>query len=74
MPVFSGEFSPMLRHRPRKYTKYSSRPLPCLDKNLLRKNCMHISASKIREIFVAANAALLTQGKDNKTKSAESGR
>jgi len=64
----------MLRHWPWKYTKYSLRPLPCLNENPLRKNCLHISASKIREIFVAADAALLTQGKDNKEKSAESGR
>jgi hypothetical protein len=35
---------------------------------------LHISASRIREIFGAADEALLTQGEDNKGKSAESSR
>ena len=64
----------MLRHRSWKYNKYFLHPLSCLHKNQLRKNCLHISASKVREILGAADAALLTQGKDNKAKSAESGR
>ncbi len=39
VPVFTGEFPSMLRHWTWKYTKYSLRPLPCLNKNSLRKNC-----------------------------------
>jgi len=38
------------------------------------KTASHISASRIRGIFGAADTALLTQGKDNKAKSAGSGR
>ena len=35
------------------------------------KTALHISARNFREIFVAEDAALLTQGKDDKAKSAE---
>jgi hypothetical protein len=66
VPVFTGEFPSMLRHWTWKYTKYSLRPLPCLNKNSLRKNCF--------AHFGAADEALLTQGEDNKGKSAESSR
>ncbi|MDD6188265.1 MAG: hypothetical protein PUB32_01640, partial [Clostridiales bacterium] len=38
------------------------------------KTARHIPARNVRGIFVAADAALLTQGKDNKAKSAEQGR
>jgi hypothetical protein len=38
------------------------------------KTALHLSARNFRGIFVAADAALLTQGKDNKAKSAEKGR
>ncbi|HWQ51802.1 MAG TPA: hypothetical protein VN369_08395 [Terriglobales bacterium] len=42
--------------------------------NPLHENCLHRAPGNFRVIFVAADAALLTQGKDNKAKSAEKGR
>jgi len=39
-----------------------------LTKNSSVKNAAHLSARGFVEIFGAANAALLTQGKDNKSK------
>jgi hypothetical protein len=38
------------------------------------KTASHLSASNFQGIFVATDAALLTQGKDNKAKSTEKGR
>ena len=46
------------------------RPFHRLNKNLLRKNCLHPTASNFGGIFAAANEALLTQGEANKGKSA----
>jgi hypothetical protein len=51
--------------------RYALRGFIRLSKNPLRENCLHLSASNIRGIFAAADTALLTQGKDNKVKSAE---
>lgn len=34
---------------------------------------MHLALGNFRVVFVTANAALLTQGKDNKAKSTEKG-
>ena len=60
----------MLLQMPRKSDKDLLRPFHRLNKNLLRNNCLHPTASYFGGIFTAADEALLTQGEDNKGKSA----
>jgi hypothetical protein len=72
--VLTGGFTPMLRKIPCKYGSISHTILLAWTKIRSGKTAMHLSARNFRAIFDAADAALLTQGKDNKAKSAEKGR
>ncbi|MBQ3548887.1 MAG: hypothetical protein IJA33_03300 [Oscillospiraceae bacterium] len=48
--------------------------MPRLDENPLRKTAKHIPARNVCGILVAEDAALLTQGKDDKAKRTEQSR
>ena len=74
VPVFAGRFPPMLLQMPYESTKDLLRHFHRLNKNPLRKNCLHPTASEFGGIFAATDEALLTQGEDNKGKSTRSGR
>ncbi|HWP80870.1 MAG TPA: hypothetical protein VN446_09555 [Candidatus Acidoferrum sp.] len=73
-PVFMGGFSPRLSGNLLQIRQYSLCDNACLNKNPLYENCLHLTPSNFRAIFVTADTALLTQGTDNKAKSAEKGR
>ncbi len=64
----------MLRHRPCESDRIGCGRFLAWTKIRPQKTASHIPASNVRGIFGEADAALLTQGKDNEAKITEQGR
>jgi hypothetical protein len=65
-PVFTGGFSPMFQKILCNYVSIHCTILLAWEKNPLRENCRAPVGEEFSMNFGAADAALLTQGKENK--------
>ena len=70
---FRRRISARAASKPLTIRKYSPRAFPCPNENPPPKTASHSTRSNFRVIFVEVEEALLTQGDDNETKSAEKG-